>query len=312
MSQLKLIGLPGGNQLGFLAALGVLRIATRLWPASAPRLHWEAGGNGWYPVLSLDMDLDQEAFLDALHPALATAADHVAFSLPKDGKPLVADYRAFVRPHLARATPGNRDVLDMLAGLVSDLPTVSTADSTPEVSPSQLRMVSGGGRQTYLTAVTALVAETTRGQLSAAVFSPWTYADDARGHALRLDPRDVALHSTQWKAPTKAGPAKTMWGALRLSVEALAVMPVVPLPRRAGTVGFKVVPGGGNEIAVWTWPMWTVPLRLNTVRSLLAHPGLQPEKPDRQDFAAMGVSEVYRASSYHVGMLQGFGQPRPA
>ncbi len=50
---LVLKGLPGDNPLGFLAALGVLRVLSRSWPHRGITMGWDPQ-EGWRPVLGED------------------------------------------------------------------------------------------------------------------------------------------------------------------------------------------------------------------------------------------------------------------
>jgi CRISPR-associated endonuclease/helicase Cas3 len=61
---LELTGLDGSNPLAFLAAIGVLRLAERLYFPT--RMKWVLSGR-WVPVLEVPSDVDRNRLLDGLH-----------------------------------------------------------------------------------------------------------------------------------------------------------------------------------------------------------------------------------------------------
>ena len=84
---IELTGLDGGNPLGFIAAIGLLRVLVEARPVDGvrPRLRWRLAGT-WRPVI--DAGMDRDAVIDAVpgsitaaHPRrfeACTAYDHMA------------------------------------------------------------------------------------------------------------------------------------------------------------------------------------------------------------------------------------------
>jgi len=67
MSEIELAGIDGANPLGFLTALGTLRVADRLFPGV--RLSWRAKGS-WRPVIYADAELSQDGIATAVRDVL--------------------------------------------------------------------------------------------------------------------------------------------------------------------------------------------------------------------------------------------------
>jgi hypothetical protein len=98
-----------------------------------------------------------------------------------------------------------------------------------------------------------------------------------------------------------------MLGANRLAIEGLPLLPCVPVACVLRTTGFL---GGGAANTYWHWPIWTGPLVLDTVRSLLALPALV-DKPMSLDLHEMGVAEVFRARRLTVDKFRCFTPAQP-
>src|SRR5690606_35990470 len=90
--------------------------------------------------------------------------------------------------------------------------------------------------------------------------------DEGRGMNLRWDPIDDRRYALRWENPS-ADPSKTMRGANRLAIEALPLLPTMPINSRLGTTGFQ---GSGTRDTFFTWPIWSVPLNMPVVASLLS------------------------------------------
>ena len=80
---LVLEGLPGDNPLGFLAALGTLRVLSEIWPDRSLRMAWIACG-GWRPVLSAATPIERVEMVQALDAALRGHHQAPEFTLVED------------------------------------------------------------------------------------------------------------------------------------------------------------------------------------------------------------------------------------
>ncbi len=100
-----------------------------------------------------------------------------------------------------------------------------------------------------------------------------------------------------------------MWGANRLAIEGLPLLPVMPGERQLETTGFRT---GGSKGTFWTWPIWTVPVALDTLRSLLALQELQGNFIDRAQLEKRGIEEVFRSQRLTTGKFRNFTRGTPA
>jgi hypothetical protein len=100
-----------------------------------------------------------------------------------------------------------------------------------------------------------------------------------------------------------------MRGANRLAIEALPLFPTVPIGRQIRTVGFQDR-NGETEI---TWPIWSEPLRVETVASLLAAAEIQAgeiQKGERSSLARRNIVQVFRAKRFTEGKYRNFSPAR--
>jgi hypothetical protein len=105
-------------------------------------------------------------------------------------------------------------------------------------------------------------------------------------------------YSLMWSDPTASGnKAKTNWALNLLAYRGLQLLPSMPAGRRLATTGFAK----RDDRLEWTWPVWTPPLCVDIVRSLLSCRELQDDKPNRRELAAVGIAEVFRSVRVQVG-----------
>jgi hypothetical protein len=307
MTDFTLIGLDGGNPLAFLAALGTLRAATLLDPASTPLLSWQVESGAWRPVLSLALPVERENWLDQLAGWLKAQQDCPARTLAPDLTLSVETYRAAAHQAHATATSRNRIAADYLAAYASDQVQSQVAGKPSGlVADTALRTMSGAGHQHFLAFMKDLASLTTVADLQSSLFSTWTYQDP--GPSLRWDPGDDRRYALRWRQPS-GDPLRTMRGANRLAVEALPMMPAAPVRGRLETTGFTQVRGRGTW---WRWPIWDGRLSLDVTRSLLSLPDLQIAEFDRARLLAMGVVEVFASQRFTFGKLRNFSPAVPA
>jgi hypothetical protein len=166
--------------------------------------------------------------------------------------------------------------------------------------------MSGAGHQHFLGFMQQLAHATDLGNLREALFNVWRYRDDKP--SLRWDPNDDRRYALRWDNPS-GDSIKTVRGANRLAIEALPLLPAVPVGKRAETTGFTQERGRG---VLWTWPIWHPPLSLDVVRSLLALREIQRETPDRGLLSRMGISEVFRCQRITQGKYRNLTPAAPA
>lgn len=307
MTDFTLTGLDGGNPLAFLAALGTLRAATLLDPASFPHLSWHVEEGAWRPVLSLALPVTRVEWLDQLAGWLLAQQDCPARSLALDLTLPVETYRAAAQQAHATASPQNRIAADFLAAFATDQVQSQLAGKPSGlVADTALRTMSGAGHQHFLAFMKDLALLTTEADLQASLFEPWAYQDP--GPSLRWDPGDDRRYALRWRQPS-GDPLRTMRGANRLAVEALPLLPAAPMRGRLETTGFTQVRGRGTW---WRWPIWDGRLSLDVTRSLLSLPDLQAIEPDRDRVRALGIVEIFASQRFTFGKLRNFSPAVPA
>ncbi len=139
----------------------------------------------------------------------------------------------------------------------------------------------------------------TAGHLKDALFEPWRYDKD-KGRTFRWDAAEDRRYALRASDPSK-GPEKkipSMWGANRLAFEALACLPCFPNGRRLRTTAFE-------EEHIIRWPLWSPPIALPTVRSVLAHPAIVERDPGT--LGAMGVFMIASSRRALLGRKRTFG-----
>lgn len=302
MTAFVLEGLDGANPLGFLAALGTLRVSSAAWPDSrAPvRMGWVLGGLGPRPRLvvpAIDADADaRSVFLDGLERVLRGLRGHKAIEFDNNLNlnVRVDVFRERLVEAAAEATPADRVYADFSAAFGSEV-----ARDNGIIEDTALRTMSGAGHQHFLGSIRELVDSTTRAHLEAALFEPWSYSDERP--SMRWDPADDRRYALRADDPSTS-PIRTSRGANRLAVEGLPLLPVVPLSGRAATCGFRI---SGRRVE-WTWPIWEPAVELDVVRSMLSLGELQSDRPDRARLRAMGIVEIYRCERVTQGKFRNF------
>ena len=285
-SALILNGIDAGNPLGFLAALGVAIVISS--SCQETRFSWSLEGGAWRPVLH-GCGTDKATFIAQLLGALA-AASLSPFEI--DNKlPFSIDlFESSLREAQHTATPTDRRMADFLAAFGSEINPVRGT-----FQASRFRMVrSGDSAGQGLPAYARAIRAATDGPaLERTLFMPWDHRDV--GFSLRWDPIEDQRYALRWRDPSKSslgdGPG-TMTGANSLAIEALQWYPTMCQGNRLTTTGFHR--NSSNE-AWFTWPIWTSPISLDTVRSLVGLSDLHVAQPPRANLAKRGIVELYRS-----------------
>lgn len=312
MSRILLKGIEGSNPLGFLAALGSVVVLSRTLPTV--KLSWEATGSPWRPVLHHIPD-DGQSLSERIADDLANsqASDRV-YGLDRK---LPYEQEAF-RGHLwsarERASATARCEIDLLSALGTDAYV-----EKGQFRDTSFRMVRSGDSagQGLLAYAAKIKAATTGDAIARTLFNIWDYADD--GSSLRWDPMEDQRYALRWYDPSpssnkKFGP-RTMIAANCLALEALRLFPVMPSANRTATTGFRYK----DRKRQFTWPIWSAPLPLPVIRSLLSLKELHDLKghDDRADLKreslrAMGIAEVFRCDRIAQNQYySNFSMPRP-
>ena len=313
-SGLLLSGLDGANPLAFLAALGTLRGLTLAWPERSVCLSWTLPDT-WRPCLHVDGDTPgEEETLDGLEAFMQMRPGHEALEIGDNLTVPTANFRTHARNAALAASPSpkGRSTVDFMAAFGCDL--VESADRKGQIQDTGLRTMSGTGHQHFLKTMRDLAEKAGRSKLQQCLFGSWERKDPQL--SLRWDPEDDRRYALQWKNPSddkvsvkgeKSG-APTEWGANRLAFEALPLFPVMPVLRGVQTTGFS---GTRSRNTFWTWPIWDVPVGLDTLRSLLALPELQSRTIDHERLGAMGIRQVFKSRRITIGQYRNFTPSTP-
>ncbi|MHB1038259.1 MAG: type I-G CRISPR-associated protein, Cas3-extension family [Pirellulales bacterium] len=169
-------------------------------------------------------------------------------------------------------------------------------EKSAKVRTTPFCFVTGSGHQYFLETVHELLSCVTASRLAESLFVAGPYMDERL--SLRWDPVEDRRYAMMWADPTSSGnKARTNWALNLLAYRGLQLLPSVPIGRGLATTGFSWL----SAVPEWTWPLWTAPIGVDVLRSLLARSELQEERPNRRVLSALGVVEVYRSSRIQVG-----------
>lgn len=299
-------GLEGHEPIGFLAALGALRGLSCARPSWRVQLFWELSGT-WKARIATPATASREEVLDALDEFLAARPGHRALEIGDNIDLDAQRYRQLAEAASTGAHDGSsgrdRSFLEFLAAFASD----ALAEDTKPLGDTAFRTMRGAGHQHFLKSMRNIASEAKREHIERALFHSWDYGDPLRNLSLRWDPSEESQYALQWGDPSKdsaRGKSGNMLGANRLAFEALPLFPVFPVRRRLQTTGFRGRTASDTSL---TWPIWTEPVTVDVVRSILAMAELQSESPDRELLFRRGIVEVYRSQRRSTGKFRSFG-----
>ena len=312
MTDLLLGGLSADNPLGYLAAIGVLRTATLAAHEYRFEMSWELINGHWRPRLRSSTEIDRTALVDLLDRQLKDSADLAAFGLGDDLTINVTDFRdALVRTRPFTSAEDRRNA-DFLAAFGSDVvESQLNGKPTGQIADTDFRTMSGAGHQHFLKTMRTFIKDTRAGHLDKAIFEPWVYDDPLERHSMRWDPVDDNRYALRWDDPSNDSTKKksgSVWGGNRLSIEALPLFPAQPRQRKLQTTGFSK----RYSAVELSWPVWSPPIELSAVRSLLSLAQLQEDPPDREFLLRIGIVEVFRSQRITQGQYRNFVTARPA
>lgn len=269
---IELPGLNGASPIGFLAALGMLRVLVED-RGHVVRLAWRDGRAVLDGLDSVD------AVLDELTANMVGRAEAIEFAWADTTRNVTPEqYRLAVE-----CAKGDRRALGFLAGWGTDAVLREGV-----VANTRFDMTSG--RQQLLRDLRGLALTVSRQSFEVALLGGVYGAQSSFG----LDPITVRFHAHESQAPTKSDPPGKP-GLIWLAFEAIPFHPVIPVSAtRVRTTGWR-----GAPAPAYVWPLWNTSLSLAEV-SLLRLLSI-----DRL-FIRPGVTEVWTArygTSGKYGML---------
>ncbi|MBI1357982.1 MAG: type I-U CRISPR-associated helicase/endonuclease Cas3 [Acidobacteria bacterium] len=186
----------------------------------------------------------------------------------------------------------SREPLDLLAAFASD----ACVDKRGSVVPTPFCFITGSGHQYFLDTVRQLLERVSPDEVHKALFQPWRYENEK--FSMRWDPSEDRRYALLDRDPTASGnKSRTVWMANLLAYRALAVFPSAPGPRWLQTTGWT----SRRDSSCFTWPIWTSPLQLDSIASLLGLAELQGSEVNRAALRQRGVLAAFQARRILVG-----------
>jgi hypothetical protein len=299
MSRTQLAGVDGSNPLGFLAALGLLRVV--------PGAKLGFAEDGSFRAFVDGLDKSESDFAKLIVKDAEEAKDQSApwrFTYTKaatkkqgpqvvaDLKPPPDDFKKFLANCVDAWLAGN----DEAAGYAAAYGTDIAVDGKGNTKPTAFHFTAA--QQTFLGAVEGIRASVTQEWVETSLFKGH---GERPGSNLRWDPgaeRNWALMANNPSGEGTRLDAPLEWLAFR----GLPLLPSFPRGSKIITTG---VVGRGDDMT-FTWPLWSIPASLPTARSVLQvdWTGSTKERAARGIFAI--CSSAIRRTS------QGFGNFGPS
>ncbi len=298
MTSLELTGLKGHHPLGFLAACGLLRCCNEWSDFGAIKLTWVANhqDSQFTAVLHSGTSVNITMLTQMLICRSKQQRQSIALSWSAkiDSR---EHYREAAKQLLVQPwSRETQDALATLAALASDLVT----DDKGSLRPTGLDLTSGNQR--LLTNIRVLAGEPkqkkgkpnpfTEEMIREALLGLWLYRDEE--HALGWDPQTQRLHALRHILPEQDKENRSVRGAVFLASQALPLFPCFAVGGHLRTTGFH----RDKSEDYFAWPIWSNPISLDTLRSLLAH-------PFTNNLKQRGVEVIYRCRRMRTGGAEG-------
>lgn len=298
-------GLDGANPLAFLAAIGLLRVLSDLRTGDRlPQLAWESNGPRTVALLCLNSSEAIEDLLPRIVEQARGATGNLQFQFAQDLSVSHSLFRNFCLDAASLATSIDHSVADYAAAFGSEL----RLDDTEVITDTSFRTMAGAGHQHFIGFMANILGKTEVSHLSKALFSPWIYDDPVESLTMRWDPLDDVRYAVRWRNPSGDPVRKrrgSVLGANCLAIMALPLFPTVCSLDGVMTTGFR---GRRASNTFFTWPIWSRPLSIDSVRSLLSLANLQLDVPKSSAFEAIGIEEVFRVQRLTIGKVRNFSQ----
>ncbi len=295
-ASVPLPGLAPDNLLAFMALLGLLRALDGSRPDWHVCARWR--GRPWTAELLLEQDATETDVAEAADAGINEIAAQYRLGPGGDNQAPPRDVR-FSADEFRQVVAALRGD-PVGAALVSVLSAEAPVRRDGSVMPAPLVLLFGQGHQHFLDRLTTvplqpappksgrLRVQATSGpaKLAEALFHSWAYLDESDG--FRWDPADNQRYALRFGDPSKGGAARTVHGANRLAAIGLLSFSCVAGERSLSTVA-SVQRDGPR---CYLWPIWTEPLTLAGIETLLAQDLLELDAARRE---AYGIAAVMRA-----------------
>lgn len=280
-------GLDGTDPLGFLAAVGLLRVVSRVDPEAKLRFvregSWVAAITTEDPDALEDLVLEDVARFRKGHPAIDFARE--ADRKVQDLKPPPERFRELMES-VALDEEG--------AAFFAAYATGVAVDGSGQTKPTSFHLTAG--QQRFMDAVLDVLENVTRDDLVEALNGPWIGREKVK--SLRFRAGSERLRALLSFDPSKES-ARSEVGANWLAFQGLPCFPCVPAGFRVRTTGIH----GSGKNEAFIWPIWTAPLTYACVRAVVGLRGLDrmsAHERERRGIAQVFISKIDRNS-------QGYG-----
>jgi len=254
---LLLRGLDGSNPLGFLAAVGTLKVLNDCLEESV-RLGWHVFDGAWRPTLT-GLNDEEEEFCRRVCKILKDFPMTV-FAIGKEdrktknkqGEEQIREANKFpfvnsvfireLKKWQADSSLHCRREVDLLASFGT---YIYPDNKTDEFQETKFRMVRSGDadRQGMLSYARKIRENISVEHIKRTLFSDWDYQDTGRGTSLRWNPLEDQSYALRWDDPSKSD-SRTMHGANCLATEGLACFATFSTGKQTAVVsnlGFQAV-----------------------------------------------------------------------
>jgi hypothetical protein len=297
MTRIRLVGVDGSNPLGFLAALGILRVI----PCARLGFSDDGSYQAFVDGIGHD-DLVKRVTDDALaaaNPGAAWRFTYTKAATKKQGpkevadlKPPPDDFKKFLATCIDDWLKGHDEASAYAAAYATDV----AVDGNGNTKPTAFHFTAA--QQTFLGAVEEIRASITQEWVEKSLFHGH---DERSGSNLRWDPgaeRNWALMANDPSGDGTRVNAPLEWLAFR----GLPLLPSFPRGPRIITTG---VFGRGGDME-FAWPLWSGPASLATARSVLQ----VDWRGNMEERAARGIFAICRSAIRRTS--QGFGNFGPS
>ena len=277
--ELPLTGLREDNPRDFLAALGLQRLTSHHWPEADPALAWSEESG--HPTLSVDTGLPEKwgkQLLDLL--VQWTASDHNPFRHGKIEAIRQEDFRDLLQSESPRS-PFHARFYPALASQISNENSGRRSEFIIEVA-----------NRSVLKGISDLLADKRK---------PLDITADFAGTSpLREVSNTSRWHPAEFQsAAYTASDPKENKHCDRLSLNLFALLglsfyPVVDIQGGRKTPGIRRI----SRATEFSWPVWSVPLRLDELQSLLHHPAIHQSDADPRELKALGIYQIWRSRKF--------------